>query len=44
MSETPTGSATGTRTLVGVDGSENSKQALREGARLAQALGARWRR
>lgn len=28
------------RIIVGVDGSEHSKQALREGARLAQALGA----
>jgi nucleotide-binding universal stress UspA family protein len=40
MSDTPTMTPTGDRIIVGVDGSEFSKEALREGARLAQALDA----
>jgi len=40
MSEIPAGTAAGERVIVGVDGSENSKEALREAARLSQALGA----
>ncbi|MFI7742469.1 universal stress protein [Kocuria rhizosphaericola] len=40
MSDTPTKTPTGDRIIVGVDGSDSSKEALREGARLAQALDA----
>ncbi|HSK32306.1 MAG TPA: universal stress protein [Propionicimonas sp.] len=40
MSDTPIMPPSGDRIIVGVDGSEFSKEALREGARLAQALDA----
>ncbi len=40
MSDTPIDTRTGDRIIVGVDGSDHSKEALREGALLAQALGA----
>lgn len=40
MSETQSDPPAAGRVVVGVDGSEHSKEALREGARLAQALGA----
>lgn len=40
MSDTPIETSTGDRIIVGVDGSDHSKEALREGARLAQALDA----
>jgi nucleotide-binding universal stress UspA family protein len=40
MSEIPAGPGAGERVVVGVDGSENSKEALREAARFSQALGA----
>lgn len=40
MSQTPSGPALGERILVGVDGSDNAKEALRVAADLSQALGA----
>lgn len=40
MSDTPIETPTGDRIIVGVDGSDHSKEALREAARLAQALDA----
>lgn len=40
MSDTPIDTPAGDRIIVGVDGSDHSKEALREGALLAQALDA----
>lgn len=40
MSETPADTVAGERIIVGVDGSENSQEALRQAAQLSQALAA----